>query len=307
MPKQLRTLAIFALAVVGISAAAFFLVPAPQQDDAGRAVLEDGRPAVAVTIFPLADIVRNVAGDGIRVELILPPGASPHTFEPTPSVVQRVAGVSVVYAIGHGLDDWALPLREEARAGYVGVDKGIELRASVDDEEGPMDPHYWLDVRNAILIARTVRDDLSIRFPGQAATFRQNEEAYVARLEALDAEIREALRGIDNPNIVTLHDAWYYFVDAYGLTITGTYEPSAGREPTPTYLAELSEGIAAAGTRVLFTEPGISTESIAGFVADNGLIVRQLDPEGGGIAGRESYIELMRYNVATLLGKEPVY
>lgn len=304
--KTNSTLLVFVAVVVLVAAVA--LLSPRTSDDA--VVTNDGRPVVAVTIFPLYDIVRNVAGDSIRVELILPPGASPHTFEASPSVLQRIAGTEVIYAIGHGLDDWALTLRDEAHAGYVAVDKGIALRESGEEHEeeeenhGPTDPHYWLDVRNAITIARTVRDDLSIRFPDQAAAFRQNEDTFELTLAELDVEIRTALSGIENPRIITLHDAWYYFADAYGLTIAGTYEPSAGREPTPAYLADLSRGIAEAGTRVLFAEPGISTESLSGFAKDNGLTLRLLDPEGGGVPGRQSYIELMRYNANVLLGKE---
>jgi zinc transport system substrate-binding protein len=303
---------LFVLALAAIAAAVFTFAPRDRSED--LAPIDDGRPAVAATIFPLYDIVRNVAGDGIRTELLLPAGANPHTYEPSPSAMRRIGGTEVIYAIGHGLDDWALALREETRSGYVAVDTNVALREAVEmhadegaeeeEEHGPIDPHYWLDASNAILIAKTVRDDLLIRFPDQADAIRANHDRYAAELAALDAELRAAFAAAGTLRIVTLHDAWGYFADAYGIEIIGTYEPSAAREPTPAYLAELSEAIAASGSRALFSEPGAALGTLATFAADNRLEIRELDPEGGGVPGRMSYIELMRFNAEVLLGKE---
>ncbi len=311
MSKQTVTRVLFGL-IIAASAVAFLAYPDQSKREIAPAAVVDSRPSVAVTVFPLYDIVRNVAGDDVRVELILPSGANPHTYELTPSALRRLSGIEAIYAIGHGLDEWALAVRDQVHAGYVVVDKGITLRESSEhgdeeeddhegeDDHGPIDPHYWLDARNAVTIARTVRDDLSVRFPSHAIALNERFERYAAELMVLDAELRETLSAVSDPHIVTLHDAWYYFADAYGLEVVGTYEPTAAREPTPAYLAGLIQAIRDADVRILFAEPGAGVASIASFVEDNGLEVRVLDPEGGGVPGRESYIELMRYNAATI-------
>lgn len=267
-------------------------------------------PAVAATIFPLYDIVRNVAPEGIKVTLVLPPGASPHTFEPTPAGVTKLHDAQVIYAIGHGIDGWAESLAENAGDDVFVVDKGIALRkAAAGDEDGDAhegsdgtDPHYWLSALNAMTIARTVSADLQERFPSMADGIQRAEQEYLSRLRELHTELGASIGKVANKRIVTLHDAWYYFADAYGLTIVGTFEPSAGREPTPRYLAELQAAIRDAGTTQLFSEPQIATTGFDAFVRDNGLTISVLDPIGG-VPGRESYLNLMRFNERVFTGE----
>jgi len=258
---------------------------------------EPGRPKVGATIFPLYDIVRNVAGADADVVLLTPPAASPHTFEPRPSELRSVKGAGAIYAVGHGLDDWVAGLGEAAGVETVIVDRGINLLRSpdADAEHDGRDPHYWLDPANAALIAANVTDDLGRRFPASAAAFRRNLEAYLGELDETDGRIRDLLADLPNRDIVTLHDAWYYFARAYDLNIVGSFEPTAGREPTPQYLAALQRAVTVAQSRTLYAEPQLSTQSLAAFTGDNGLTIVIIDPVGGG-AGRGSYVELMLYN-----------
>jgi len=300
MARRMKTVAIFAALLVLASAA--LLLSAPLRDAAS------GRPRVAATIFPVYDIATNVAGNVADVTLILPPGAEPHSFEPSPSTVREVAAASAVYAVGHGIDGWIDPLLAATSAAPVTVDRGIALLPSheairLSDEEseeeegrenvGPDDPHYWLTVPNAILIAGTIADDLSARFPAHEDEFRSNAASYEVRLRALDAELRATIP--DGKRIVTFHAAWYYFADAYGLEILGTFEPSPGREPTPRALAELRNLVRRNGIRTIFAEPLFSDAAIEAFAADEGLTIAHID-DIGGTAGRATYEELMRSN-----------
>lgn len=271
-------------------------------------------PTVAATIFPVADIARNVAGEDVHVALLLPPGASPHTFEPSPSTLRTVTDASAVYAVGHGLDGWIGRLAEDSGTDVVTVDSGIALRRFNpekmhsaegndvhDAADGAVDPHYWLDVRNAKRMARTIAADLASRFPERSDAFARRLSAYELRLEGTDASIRAMLAGASETPMVTLHDAWYYFGDAYGLDIAGTFEPAPGREPTPQYLAALGRAVAESGARVLYTEPQMPTSTLEPFLKDHGLTVAVLDPLGGS-DDHASYIDLMLANAATVLG-----
>lgn len=264
---------------------------------------QTNKPQIAATIFPIYDITRNITGDRVDVALILPPGASPHTFEPTPSSIRELQGSDVVFAIGHGLDDWSDSIVLSVGSDKTIVDKTINLRTpsiQEDNEAGDgFDPHYWLTVPNAIIISQNIAADLETRYPEYANEFDANLQSYIAELETENAKIEGILSQVENKQIITLHDAWYYFADAYQLNIVGTFEPTAGREPTPQYLADLTDALETSGSKTLFSEPQLSTSSIQSFADDNGLTIVSLDPIGGS-AERESYIDLMTYNAETI-------
>src|SRR3989338_2437278 len=115
----------------------------------------DTRPLVVTTIFPLYDIVKQIGGDSIRAELILPPGASEHTFEPTPKAQRDIEEAEIIFSIGHGLDNWLYTLTTDAKK-IVVVDNGIILKK----EEETVDPHYWLTLENGAKIAQTIAGQL---------------------------------------------------------------------------------------------------------------------------------------------------
>lgn len=303
-PFRLSPLAVFAL----LTTAALVLILALQTrtgSPAGKTV--PGKPRIAATIFPLYDIARNIAGDTADVVLILPPGASPHTFEPLPSNISELRGSLVIYAVGHGLDDWTDQLTAATGTAKIVVDDGVNLSQTRSPEAGSagspeadgLDPHYWLTMANGARIAHTIAEDLKRRLPDQADAIDRRQQRYFQELAAADAEMRRLLGGIKSRDIVTMHDAWYYFARAYDLKVVGTFEPTAGREPTPKYLKDLVDAIKVSGVRVLYTEPQLASQSVSSFLSDNGLSVSVLDPNGG-VAGRDSYIDMMLYNARTI-------
>lgn len=254
---------------------------------------------IAATIFPIYDITKNIAGDEIEVTLILPPGASPHTYEPTPSDIKSLTDVEVVYTIGYGFDNWADLISESTNAEIITLDSGIELKKAHDNERGNVDPHYWLTITNAQQIAMSITIDLSRRYPTNANAFAQNLAQYSQKLAATDEDIKTLLSQKQNKNLITMHDAWYYFADEYGQNIAGTFEPTAGREPTPQYLIELTNAIQSAGVTTLYSEPQLDNSPLESFIKDNKLTLKILDPIGG-VGDRQSYIELMLYNAKTI-------
>lgn len=262
------------------------------------------KPRVAATIFPLYDIARNIAGTDVEVSLILQPSAEPHSFEPSPSTVRELSEAASVYAIGHGLDGWLGPIIASTGTDLVVVDRGINVREVVEtteDEHGTVDPHYWLSVPNAKIIAETIADDLSARFPENELSFRANYSNYTERLNALEVELRAVIPA--GKRIVTFHDAWYYFAEEYGLNIAGTFEPTPGREPTPRALADLRNIVREAGVSVIFTEPLFSDDAIESFALDAAIRIAELD-DIGGTAGKESYIDLMLSNAYSIAEKK---
>lgn len=263
------------------------------------------RVKVAATIFPLYDIVRQVAGPVAEVVLVLPPGASPHTFEPTPASVRALSGASVLFVVGHGLDDWAARLARGAGvAALVSLDTAIALRRAHDAGRRRVDPHYWLSAPNAKAMARTAAAELARLAPGRLTEIEHTLAAYLARLDAADAEVRRILADLPTRRIATFHDAFGYFAEAYGLQVAAVFEPYPGLEPSPRFVVEFHRRIQAAGVRVVFTEPQLSVDALRPIARDLGVTLAVLDPLGG-LPGRESYIELLLFDARAVAAATP--
>jgi zinc transport system substrate-binding protein len=158
---------------------------------------------LAATIFPLYDIAREVAGPMADVALILPPGASRHTFEPTPAAVRALGGAQALFVVGHGLDAWAARLAGGAGVSrLVRVDGDIALRRV----DGAVDPHYWLSAPNARAIAGVVAAELERLAPDRYPEIQRSLLAYQARLDAADAEVRRLLADLPSRRIATVHE-----------------------------------------------------------------------------------------------------
>jgi zinc transport system substrate-binding protein len=272
------------------------------------------RLKIAVTIFPLYDLVRNVAGPAVDVVLLLPPGASPHTFEPRPGTMRALTGSTVLFAIGHGLDDWAVRLAQGANVQQTRlVDPQITLHPAthVHDDHGPaaaqrssegqagMDPHYWLSVANAVQIVHTIAETLGTLDAAAREDYRQRMTAYVEQLHSLDREIRSMFAALPRRQLVTLHAAFGYFADAYDLHIVATFEPVPGQEPTPRHVEAFLKQVRVHNLRTLFVEPQLPHTALQSLARDLGATLKELDPNGGG-PGRDSYIAMMRFNAAQI-------
>jgi len=272
-------------------------------------------PTVAATIFPLQDIARNIAGDRLEVAAILRPGASPHTYTLAPRQVREFRNVKVVFSIGGGLDDWVDALIETLPdAKKVVVDRGIHLEQSdaeemheehehtekdVHNHEGA-NPHYWLSISNGKIIAANIAEELIRLNPKDEDYYSANLKEYLSQLDVLRIKIAKKIDRLPNKKMITFHDAWIYYTEEFGLEIVGAFEPFPGKQPTPRYLADLQEKVKQHKVTALFSEPQLSNETIAPFVADMGLKLSVLDPLGGG-EGRNSYIELLTYNTDVIV------
>ena len=252
----------------------------------------DGRLHLAASIYPLADIVHNIAPDA-DVQAILPPGASPHTFEATPAQVTALQGVKLVFVIGHGLDDWATGLATNVPgAQTVTVDKGIKLLPNSDaDVKDASDPHYWLSVPNGKLIAQNVTDALIATDPINSSLYKTNLNNYLAKLDQADQSVRQILSHIKTNKIIPHHNAWNYFAQAYGLQVVGSFETSPGREPTPKDIEQLQALVKKYNIKTIFKEPQLSDQAILPFVNDLNIKIATLDAEG-----QHPYIELLESN-----------
>lgn len=299
MKSNIYTFILLALVVVGIVIAARFVAHDKEKDK------DSGKLEVAATIFALYDIAKNVAGDKAIVHLALPPGASPHTFEFSPKEISRIKNVKAIFSIGYGLDDWvrvvdgSIPGVE-----FLTVDNGIALRESAENHNGDhgiIDPHYWLNFTNAGVITDNIKNALVRLDPKNKETYEENASNYKELLAKKESELIIKAALVQGAKILTLHDAWFYFADNFNLEVAGSFEPSAGKEPTPRYLAELLKKIQEDSIMIIFAERQVSSASLKNFASENNLVLAILDPIEGGAEGRDSFIEVMEYNVNTVV------
>lgn len=274
------------------------------------------RLKVAATIFPLYDLIRQVADSDLDVTLLVPPGASPHMAAFTPSTVRALTGSVAVFAIGHGLDDWAVRLAADAGvAQTIRVDRGITLQASepasrsdasehgqahfYHGAESAVDPHYWLTMPNAVQIVRTIAAALTRLDPAGQQGYEQRAASYVAKLQAADADIRQMLAEVSRREIALFHSAFAYFAATYGVQIVATFEPTPGREPGPRHVEAFLRQVQAHELKTLFVEPQFDQGPLQHIARDLGVSLKLLDPLGG-TKGREHYIDMMRFNAAQM-------
>ncbi len=262
---------------------------------------------VIAAIAPLADFVRQVGGDRVDVKLLLPPGASPHVFEPTPKAVKNVSDAKVFVKIGAGLEFWAEKIiRSSGNKKLIIVDSSSGIRLIKDHDKhhdkhvphGPSggDPHIWLNPVIAISIVAKIEKALSEADPQGAALYGKNASAYKEKLLLLDGDIAGRVKNFRIKEYVTFHPAWNYFSQRYGLRVSGVIEESPGKEPGPKHIAKIINDIKLTGSNVVFVEPQFNPKIGEVIAKEAGAKVLYLDPIGGR-QGRETYIEMMRYNI----------
>lgn len=254
-----------------------------------RPLQESEQPLVSATIFPIYDIARIIGQNVVDAQLLIPPGASPHTFEFSPQNIRKLEQSDRIFMIGYGLDNWVADLIVNDDR-LVIVDDNIVIRS-----EENSDPHYWLDVNNAKQIAQTIARELILFNPDSTSQIERNLDLYLLELDRLEEFMIQEFSHIQNKKMITFHDAWYYFAKAYGFEIVTTFEPAPGREPTPQYLAELINTIRRTDTHVLYAEPQFSKATIESFLADYDATLVTIDPLGG-TSETNSYLKLMQSN-----------
>lgn len=310
--KQKIILAIVGAALLG--GIGFFIYTKKITGLTSVAGTKDSKLIVAASIFPIGNIAEQVGGDKVQVVIILPPGVSEHTYEPTPEAVKSATGAKLFLKAGFGLDDWtdqiarsineALPIKD--------VSAGITLRTSTenhglgDEEKGvgfpepSIDPHYFLTLANGAQVAINIANYLGEVDPQNRSVYQKNAAAYAQLLRDEDARIKDKLATLPVKKIATFHEAWGYFAEHYGLEVVATFEPFPGKEPGPQYLADFIKSLKEDNIKVLFTEPQFSSDAIRQVATDLNIMLAPLDPIGGTSPQTQSYLDLIRYNADTV-------
>lgn len=282
-----------------------------------------GPPVIAATIHPLASVAqRLVAGTDATVVCLVPPGLTPHGFEPTPKQVADLARARLVASVGLHFDDWAVSaVRSVDAKGRIEVFRfadalGIESpddhaghdhdHAHHDEEHdhGPINPHLWLDPVRMSQFVEKLASKLRAFMPDHAATIEANAVKLHGDLKALDAEYRAALEPFKGRGIITFHNAFDLLAERYGLVVAATLMPiDAPGQQTSKRVADAVKAIQEHKIPTVFAEPQFDLQAANAIrSAVPGVKVLTLDPIGGPNAPeRAEYVDLMRYNLRVLV------
>lgn len=277
---------------------------------------ERGKIKVAATTFPIYDILRQVGGENIEPLLVLPAGASPHTFDPSPAQIAAINKAEIFFVIGVGVDDWALTmLPTDDSVKVIDLSKNISLRPfeheeheeeheeeegeeglEDDHKHGDLDPHYWLDPGNAKIIADRIAQELSILDSAKTDEYTTRSVDFQRLVDESLVLWQERLSYLPGRKLAVFHDAWGYFADSFGLEIVAIFEPFPGKSPSPKYLIEMQSDIRENNVKALFIEPQLSSEAAEALASELGVTISRLDPIGG-FPETNSYLELINYNI----------
>jgi zinc/manganese transport system substrate-binding protein len=269
--------------------------------------LGQDRMNVVATFSILGDLVKNVGGDRVEVSTLVGPNGDVHVYLPTPGDARKLAAAKVVFVNGLGLEGWVTRLisASSTKASIVIASEGIKPRKMKNEHDtgDVSDPHAWQSVANAKIYVANIRDGLIALDPAGKASYDANATAYLGKLDELETQVAVAIAKIpvDRRKIITTHDAFGYFSDAYGMTFIAPEGVSTDAEPSAKDLAKIITQIRLQKIPAVFmeniTDPRLMEEiaretgaTIGGTLYSDALS----DPSGP--AG--TYIEMMRHNVS---------
>jgi zinc transport system substrate-binding protein len=270
--------------------------------------------SIVVSIYPLEDITKNIGKERVSVKTLIPPGASPHAFEPKPSDIKELTKASMFIKIGAGLELWSEGFVRSAKKSIriVDLSETIELLKGQDHQshhghsnshfrhQHEIDPHYWLDP----VIAKSMVDRITAEFiridPSSKDFYITNATNYKKELDSLNERIKERLSRLKKKRFVAFHPAWNYFSKRYGLEPLYIVE-ATGRELRPKNIKYIVDWMKKENIKVVFGEVQFNPQIAEAIASEAGARLLMLDPIGSPyIPERNSYINLLLYNITQL-------
>lgn len=266
------------------------------------------QPSVLATNTIIADWAEQVGGDEIALTSLLQAGDDPHVYEPVPKDTVAMEEADLILYNGYNLEPALIRLAETAGANAEKLALGEVVEPLQEAGSSVPDPHVWGDVQNAIAMTNAVRDALIALSPEDEAVFTQNAAAYTATLEQLDRWIGEQIATIpaEQRRLVTTHDAFQYYANAYALEVLGTLIGiSTEEQPSAQTVQRLVESIKSANVPVIFAETTLNPDLIQTVAeeAQVALSPQKLYSDSIGAPGSEgdSYIKMMVSNTQAIV------
>jgi zinc transport system substrate-binding protein len=248
------------------------------------------KTGVAVTILPQQEFVERVGGDRVDITVMVPPGASPHTYEVTPAQMIKLSNAKAYFKVGSPIEfelTWLDKLiAQNKNILVVDCSKGIDLIESDDPDEPGTDPHIWTSPRNVKTIVKNICAGLSQVDPQGRQYYEKNRDSYLQQLGELDTTLQASLGNISNRTFIVYHPAWGYFAHDYSLKQLGIEQD--GKEPKAAYMSRLINEARAEGIKVVFVSPEFDSRGAETIAREIGGRVVIIDPLA------EGYLENMK-------------
>lgn len=210
---------------------------------------------IVVSILPLAEFTEKIGGNKVDVSVMIPPGASPHSYEPRPEQFTRLSKAQLYVKVGTPIEFELVWLEK-----ILSVNQDLLLcdaSQSVQFIKG--DPHIWLSPKNAIIMVENIYDALIIIDPNNQIFYKKNKEQYIGELNTLNNDIANLLSKKANRQFMVFHPAWGYFASAYNLAQISV--ENQGKEPTAKGILHLIEQAKTDDIKVVFASPQFNTKS----------------------------------------------
>ncbi len=274
---------------------------------------DSNKPIIVTTIFPIADIIKNIAGDDFEVIYLIKPGLDPHTFEPTPDTIVKISKSKLIFKVGFGFEFWFDKILSSEK-NPVNLSKyitpitkyhyGETVKNAIksnheNNKHGFYDPHYWLSPKNILKIIPQITEELQNNFPEDHEVFERNSKKYTEKIKELDNYFRDSLEQCNNRKYIAYHPAWLYLSRDYNLEMVDVISKKPGQEPSPGDIAEIVEKIKAGNIRAVFSEREAPQNIPNILVNETGIKLIILDPLGGS-KELNSYIKLMKQNINSI-------
>ena len=258
---------------------------------------------VVASFSILGDLVRNVGGDKVDVTTLVGPDGDAHVYVPTPADAKRIAAARLVFVNGLGLEGW-LPRLVQSAGGKAKI---VTATAGIAPLQlgGGADPHAWQSPLNARVYVANIRDALIAADSADAAAFRSNAEGYLSKLDALDAEVRQAVAQIpeNRRKVISTHRAFGYFAAAYGIEFIAPLGVSTESEASARDIAAIITQIRSAKIPAVFLENISDPRLIRQIAAETGARVGGTlysDSLTGEKGDSPTYIDMVRHNIKAL-------
>lgn len=288
---------------------------ASQENTGGSGFKEEGKLKVVTTYSILYDIASNVGGEHVEVISLVPYGANPHEYDPLPADVRNTADADAVFYNGLNLEagnSWFEKLLETAgksddSSPVFQISEGVDVKYLTDKgNEGEMDPHAWLDLRNGMIYATNVRDALSTVDPDRAETYQSNTEAYLEQMEQLHQEAIARIQEIPEEQrfLVTSEGAFKYFSDAYDIESGYIWEINAESEGTPEQVQAIVDNLKQRDVKGLFVETSVDRRSMEMVSNETNIpIVGTVFTDSLAAPGEDgdTYLGMMEHNINTIV------
>ena len=276
----------------------------------GCAAEEDAGKTIVTSFYPMYVFTQNVVRDvpGVRVVNMASESAGClHDYQLQTRDMVTLEGADALVINGGGMEQFMdKVIAQRPELPVINASDGIEMLCGEDDHDGHdhdhgvYNAHVWLDPALAMRQVQNIADGLAAVDSENAEAYQRNAAAYKARLQALHAELSAQLAPLAGSAIVTFHEAFTYFADAYGLVVAGVIANDAGEEPSTRQIAATCDLVKQYQVKALFVEPQYPTKSAETIARETGAKVFTLDPVISGDGSPESYENAMRENARVL-------